>query len=193
MSGISRSRVRYDKECLQCKQKFTVPEYRKDTARFCSRKCTALSTRVQISAICQECGGNFTHIASRANSAKYCGTKCYYKAMHRKGTVEYSCLHCSKKFMDSPSHKRKYCSIACTNKAEKQIWKPSFVTVRKSMLARNMLIKCARCGFDAEPKILGVHHKDRNRKNNNLSNLEVLCPNCHSLEHMRHTPHGFTE
>ena len=42
---------------------------------------------------------------------------------------------------------------------------------------------CAACG---SVKKLNVHHKDRNRKNNDYSNLEVLCPNCHSIEHMKH-------
>lgn len=51
------------------------------------------------------------------------------------------------------------------------------------MKRRGMIVSCARCGFDAEPAILGVHHIDRNRRNNALTNLEVLCPNCHSLEH----------
>ena len=59
------------------------------------------------------------------------------------------------------------------------------------MLSRGLLNKCERCGFDKSPQILGVHHKDRNRKNNEMINLEVLCPNCHSMEHMKHTPHGF--
>lgn len=61
------------------------------------------------------------------------------------------------------------------------------------MKARDMIIFCNRCGYDEHPRILGVHHIDRNKKNNDLSNLEVLCPNCHSLEHSRHTVHGFNE
>ena len=30
---------------------------------------------------------------------------------------------------------------------------------------------------------LRVHHKDRNRKNNKIDNFEILCRNCHILEH----------
>ena len=41
--------------------------------------------------------------------------------------------------------------------------------------------KCAVCGFD---KIVELHHKDRNRKNNNISNLIPLCPNHHRMAHM---------
>jgi 5-methylcytosine-specific restriction endonuclease McrA len=61
------------------------------------------------------------------------------------------------------------------------------------MLRRGLINKCKICGYDVQPKILGVHHKDRNPKNNDMSNLEVLCPNCHSLEHMKHIEHGFEE
>lgn len=42
--------------------------------------------------------------------------------------------------------------------------------------------KCNRCEVE-NPKVLRVHHKDRNRENNDLDNLEILCLNCHALEH----------
>lgn len=44
---------------------------------------------------------------------------------------------------------------------------------------------CQRCG--RSKGLFGwrlhVHHKDENRQNNDLSNLEVLCPRCHMREH----------
>lgn len=42
--------------------------------------------------------------------------------------------------------------------------------------------KCERCGY-SKVEILQVHHRDRNRNNNDLSNLELICPNCHYEEH----------
>ena len=95
--------------------------------------------------------------------------------------------------MDSPCKDRKYCSKSCVSKASKEIFKPSFTTVRKAMIRRELINHCNRCGYNIEPRILGVHHKDRNRNNNDMSNLEVLCPNCHSLEHLKHISHGFRE
>lgn len=191
--GMARSRVRHEKICKQCNVSFTVPSYRKDTALYCSRKCLALAARVQVTSACKECGTMFSHIASRANKAKYCSPPCYHKAMSRKGTAEYVCVHCGVKFLDAPSHKRKYCSKVCVNKAAKNQWKPTFTTVRKKMAVRGWLSACEQCGYDKHPEILGVHHKDRDRKNNERSNLQVLCPNCHSIKHMKHTPHGFKE
>jgi 5-methylcytosine-specific restriction endonuclease McrA len=29
---------------------------------------------------------------------------------------------------------------------------------------------------------LELHHKDRNHFNNDLNNLQILCPNCHSIQ-----------
>ena len=192
MSGIKRSRERVVKNCKHCQNQFTVANYRKHTALFCSRKCLALSARQEVTTACEICGEVFSHIASRANKAKYCSRKCYHKAQSQKGTVEYTCAHCGVKFLDAPSHKRKYCSRKCVNKASKEVWNPDFSTVRKQMLRRGMLTACQRCGFSSHQQILGVHHKDRNRNNNTLDNLEVLCPNCHSVEHSRHICHGFS-
>ena len=44
--------------------------------------------------------------------------------------------------------------------------------------------KCESCGLDTwlgKPITLEVHHKDGDRHNNNLDNLQLLCPNCHSF------------
>ena len=39
---------------------------------------------------------------------------------------------------------------------------------------------CAHCGFGV-PAVLEVAHLDGNRANNELSNLAILCPNCHKM------------
>lgn len=52
----------------------------------------------------------------------------------------------------------------------------------KTRLAAKRGKKCERCGYDLY-EILHVHHIDRNRDNNVLNNLELLCPNCHAKEH----------
>ena len=43
--------------------------------------------------------------------------------------------------------------------------------------------KCQRCGYDKCISAIHVHHKNRNREDNDMSNLEVLCMNCHAEEH----------
>lgn len=44
--------------------------------------------------------------------------------------------------------------------------------------------KCNKCGLDewlGQDLVLELEHKDGNNKNNNRDNLEMICPNCHSL------------
>lgn len=44
-------------------------------------------------------------------------------------------------------------------------------------------LKCECCGlvnWNGLPITLQVHHKDGNKDNNELNNLQLLCPNCHS-------------
>jgi 5-methylcytosine-specific restriction endonuclease McrA len=42
---------------------------------------------------------------------------------------------------------------------------------------------CERCGYGKHVAAITVHHKDRDRTNNAMDNLEVLCANCHAIEH----------
>jgi hypothetical protein len=39
---------------------------------------------------------------------------------------------------------------------------------------------CAHCGYGI-PDVLEVAHVDGNRQNNDISNLVILCPNCHKM------------
>ena len=55
----------------------------------------------------------------------------------------------------------------------------------KVRLVKERGVICERCGYN-KLEILQVHHKDRNRLNNDLNNLELICPNCHYEEHHLH-------
>jgi hypothetical protein len=47
----------------------------------------------------------------------------------------------------------------------------------------NLPNECKVCGWNDYPEVLEVNHKDVNRSNNNLSNLEILCPTHHQVFH----------
>lgn len=177
-------------KCLECRKKLHIPTYRVKSFRFCSRKCgwAYKDKHERVKVICKICSKTFSVISCRGKTAKFCSRPCYNKSLRGRGSVEHSCLHCQKKFWDSPCKLRKFCSKACVGKSNKDTWNPAFTTVRKAMDSRGQIKSCNRCGYSEEPRILGVHHKDRNRKNNKKTNLEVLCPNCHSLEHLKHIP-----
>lgn len=55
--------------------------------------------------------------------------------------------------------------------------------LRKRLLEEGIFeYKCSCCGLKEwlnQPIPLELHHKDGNKNNNNLENLELRCPNCH--------------
>ena len=57
--------------------------------------------------------------------------------------------------------------------------------VRNKILSEGIKAhKCERCGnteWKRHPIPLELHHKDGNKNHNELSNYELLCPNCHAL------------
>jgi predicted HNH restriction endonuclease len=94
----------------------------------------------------------------------------------------------------------KYCSNRCqglhrSNKAVLE-WLNGGKAVKGAMMVmkrgvRRYLIeqagcKCQRCGWGKKHPVDGryllhIHHKDGKASNSKRSNLEVLCPNCHSM------------
>lgn len=176
--------------CSYCKNSYRIKPYQIGKSKYCSLKCKGLAERTEITRRCEICNKQFTHISSRVNKAKYCSNKCRYKSTIGKGTTTYTCKHCNKTFKDFKRLKRVFCSKACVGKETKKTWKPNYTTVRKTMIYRGMIKECQKCGYNEYPKILGVHHIDENRNNNEQNNLIILCPNCHSIAHMKHIPHG---
>lgn len=107
------------------------------------------------------------------------------------------CLNCGKELSDC---RNKYCNNQCQQdfqyKEYIDKWKNGLVNglIGEYQLSKHIKRyikekfnnKCCECGWDKINPITGsspleVHHKDGNYKNNNEDNLELLCPNCHSL------------
>lgn len=120
----------------------------------------------------------------RSKGRAFCGMACYGISCRN----ETPCLICGKPIL-ARFHK-KTCSRSCANKhragIQYKIGRPRDKVVSeralKIRLIENRGKKCERCGFD-KIEILHVHHRDRNRKNCDLNNLELICPNCHYTEH----------
>lgn len=110
------------------------------------------------------------------------------------------CKKCGK-VLSGRKRRNTYCSLECCNneKREEKIksWLGGDMEVaikkdgRLSDTVRNYLLnradyRCEVCGWGernrfSESVPLEVHHIDGNYLNNHISNLKVLCPNCHSL------------
>ena len=59
----------------------------------------------------------------------------------------------------------------------------SFALKRKLLKAKVFEEKCQKCQgteWNSQPMPLELDHIDGNPANNNLSNLRILCPNCHA-------------
>ena len=152
LNGIKESKKKY---CIVCGKELT-----KSQVKFCSHSC----------------------------SAHYTNT---YRAEKRY------CKNCGKELIES---QREFCSHECQNdfyygKYIKR-WKSGEEDglngeygiskhIRRYLMSKNSY-KCEICGWGETNKYtntipLEIHHIDGNYRNNKEENLQLLCPNCHSL------------
>ena len=118
--------------------------------------------------------------------------------MNKKRIVQF-CITCNKNIVNKHGRRMKFCSHACRIKYDYdnyiKRWKDGKehgmrgYTV-SGFIRRYMFIKydnkCCKCGW-SERNIktnnipLQINHIDGIHKNNKEENLELICPNCHSL------------
>ena len=135
---------------------------------------------------CLYCGTSFRTYLCR--TTKFCSQRC--RGLYSRKDYHYVCGFCEQAFTGSRSRKPskselKFCSRQCyTSWRLKGLPRNANSKALHHLLARRGKIdKCERCDFEVA-SILEVHHKDIDKRNNALANLEILCPNCHSLAHL---------
>lgn len=117
---------------------------------------------------------HFNKGTGKKRYCQYCG-----KELHR-GQYKY----CSSKCMGDESHERKIKAWLdgdddfTHNLNVKRFVKRYLIDIRGE--------KCELCGWSERNKFTGnipieVHHIDGDYTNNTIENLQLLCPNCHSL------------
>lgn len=114
----------------------------------------------------------------------FCSIACYGIACRK----EHPCIVCGRPIRSGLN--KKTCSRSCANKNRSGIkytgrrLKDKVISLRllKIRLLKSRGKNCERCKYD-KYEILQIHHRDKNRNNNDLNNLELICPNCHSEEH----------
>lgn len=127
---------------------------------------------------------------------KFCNLSCSASYNNSNKKQENKCLNCGKPLLSN----KKYCSAKCQQSFQYknyiERWKEGKETgVRgeygvskhiRRYLFEKYENKCSLCKWGEMNPFSGkipleVHHKDGDYKNNKEENLELLCPNCHSL------------
>ena len=155
-------RKKISKNCLFCADVFevSVSEVNRGAGKFCSRSCGAFfnggkrNKRLRKSLLCEVCGKNFYRVPHELKSRP--------------------CRTCSKSCAAILKGRENPPNLQHGGYTNGNYRKIAFAAKEK---------KCERCGWNIDVKGIEVHHKDRDRKNSKLSNLEVLCAGCHRIEH----------
>ena len=161
------------KKCPQCGKEF----YSKGSiTKFCSRNCaTSWNHNVEQrgngntrEVECKVCGKKFARHNKRQ---KYCSQECYHKNKVGENNNKFN------GYINSSDRYLRYTSCHPKNPGE-------YV---HNVIYRHVYDndKCEICGNLLEL----VHHKDRNKRNNDLYNLQGLCKKCHVKLHATEDNH----
>lgn len=160
-----------ERSCLNCGNTFyTLQNYiNRGHGKYCSRTCSSCHTNKlkpkiihENNCSCFVCGKQFYRSESRMKVSRsglsFCGRICKELAQKIHGGLNVKAIQ--------PSH---YGSARV----------PEYRAIAFSAHEH----KCNRCSYSKVSEVLEVHHKNRNRSDNSLENLEILCPTCHEEEH----------
>lgn len=155
--------------CETCSKSFYVKPNRllKGWGRFCSKACQHHGQRTGMYCSCHVCGKRIYKTLTDQQRSKsklfFCGKSCQTKWRNSE-------LYTGK------NHKN---------------WVNGESSYRQRLLRSKLARNCSKC-LTSDQRILAVHHKDKDRSNNDLANLIWLCHNCHYLvHHYRDESEGF--
>lgn len=176
------------RECQECHQ----PTKNKT---FCSLSCSRVSfTRAaqrqsKPRANCLVCGNPV-----KEYRAKFCSHSCSAKITNQNRANKNPmprCPHCN---TSMKSRQQEFCSKACRKDWRTKEWLSGNLIIETEhtpKIIRHWIIGlrgsvCWKCGWAEENPSTGnvpveLDHIDGNYKNNSVDNLQLLCPNCHSL------------
>jgi hypothetical protein len=175
---------------------------------YCSHACRHKTIAAPIAQVCcAVCGNTILRKARQLRSKSslyFCNKNCRQEAA-RRGIVACGparktnsplrqvydkCQRCGRPLVNKRS---KFCSRTCSShyrreeSERKWLLNPIEVTkTARTFLCQKAGNKCSKCGWSVTNPHTGkvpleVHHKDGDYRNCGDENLEVLCPNCHSL------------
>lgn len=155
------------KQCGFCNESFYAlnREIKRGFGRFCSRKCSGRHKSA-------------TSVPKKPNvECALCGKK-FYKSPSKQKSSKSGLFFCCREHKDISQS---------LEKGMPELWPDHYGSGKGQYTYRNKvnLQECEVCGWKEVPEVLEVHHKDTNRLNNKRSNLLVVCPTCHEVEHFK--------
>lgn len=147
---------------------------------------------------CDSCGSFYKkqqRLASGKQQEHYCSKVCYNRSIKELYNTKVECAHCGIEFwkanskLDGSKSGLYFCCREHKDLGQKyikEIQPEHYGTGTTNYREQALSVlphKCNRCGYDTNVAALQVHHKDRNRLNSSIENLEILCANCHAIEH----------
>lgn len=159
--------MKVTKNCLYCDKEFKadVKELNRGYGLFCSRSCSA-----------------YHNAAKKMKPIPNCRCSLCNAPFYRSSTKQ------------SSKSGHLFCSRLCKDVAQRiesefrDLWPSHYGGARsdyRSIAFRIWDRKCDVCGYDEHPEVIEVHHRDGNRSNNEISNLQPLCPTCHRVAHFK--------
>lgn len=159
------------KNCLHCQVEFqaSIKEHNRGNAKFCCISCSskhsADSRRPEPNVVCS-----------------YCDTK-FYKNESRQKISKSGLFFCSRVCKDTAQRLENFEKFSDMMPDHYGSSKDGRSSTYRGIAFRNKPMICERCDYQEYPEVLQIHHKDRDRANNDIDNLEVLCPTCHMVDH----------
>lgn len=162
---------------------------------------------------CDSCNNPFLakRTEHKRGNAKFCSRKCFAKhlskTMKQNPKPNVKCALCGEKFYMNTSKQKNsksglfFCCRSHKDMAQRiggiKAIQPNHYNdgshAYREIAFRHYDHKCNICQYNKIPEILVVHHIDRNRNNNNIENLQILCPNCHEETHFQTTSGKWTQ
>lgn len=144
--------------------------------------------------ICEQCSKNFDPKwgVKRSRPPRYCSRECMYRAWAiqkaERGVQRLkTCPVCSQSYVPlrgHPGERQRYCSLQCRSIGDSgpnhPQWKGGsisrgyrYISVNRKRIAEHRYVMSEHLGRPLERREI-VHHRDHDRSNNTLSNLELM-------------------
>ena len=146
--------------------------------------------------LCKTCNKQFYAKPSflKLGFSVYCSRSCFHSSLIK--AEEYECFTCGSVVLRTATKAARsksgkfFCTKSCQTKWRNRVFSGERhanwvhgMAAYQSVLGRHGIKKeCWRCKSD-DPRIMVIHHIDRNRRNSDVKNLLWMCHNCHFLIH----------